>query len=167
MKNILFLSLFLPILLAPVFLYAQLDGNASFETDQERAQDRIDNNQSGANENSYDPEKSGLIPCGFDENKDGVVSGNERCSFNDLLRLANRLIDFAILISVPIFILLFMYAGFLYITASGNPGKIQDAHGLFVKGIIGFVIIISAWLIVNLIVSALVDDEAGINTFLS
>ncbi len=119
------------------------------------------------NQSANKPGAVGLIPCGFDTNDNNKLDEAEECTLTDVIVLGNNLINFAITLSVPIFILLFMYAGFLYMTANGNPGKISDAHGLFYKGIIGFVIILSAWLIVNLIVSSLLPEDSTIETFLS
>jgi len=66
---------------------------------------------------------------------------------------------FLIFISIPIATLLFSYAGFLYVTAGGNTGKIQKAHDIFKDVAVGFLIVLSAWLIVNTIVSPLISDN--------
>ena len=34
---------------------------------------------------------SGLIPCGIDNNNDGVVSGDEECGFDDLVSYSYNL----------------------------------------------------------------------------
>ena len=96
-----------------------------------------------------DPAKNkGLIPCNGPE-----------CTFTDLLRGIDGIIDFLIKISIPIAMILFAYAGFLYITAAGNSGKIGKAHDVFKDVIVGFLIVLSAWLIVNTIVSPLISSD--------
>jgi hypothetical protein len=81
------------------------------------------------------------------------------CTFCDLVTLINTLIRFFIYISVPLAVISFIYAGFLYMTAQGNPGQITKAHGFFTKTLWGFVIILSAWLIVYTITNALLDPS--------
>ncbi len=77
------------------------------------------------------------------------------CTFNSLLGLANLLIKFCITIGLSLFSIMFAYAGFLYLTAVGNEGKIKQAHTIFFDAIIGFVIMLGAWLLVDFIFSAL------------
>lgn len=89
--------------------------------------------------------QSGLIPC------DGV---SPKCGFADIIQLANNIINFLIIVSIPLAVITFMYAGFLYLTAGGNEGKIKQAHSIFWKVLWGFIIILTAWLIVELIINA-------------
>jgi hypothetical protein len=51
----------------------------------------------------------------------------------------------------------FSYAGFLYLTSQGNPGQISKAHGIFKTTAIGFLIVLSAWLIVYAITGSLLN----------
>jgi len=91
---------------------------------------------------------SGLLPaCGAD------------CDFNNLMQLANNVIRFVFVISIPIAAAAFAYAGFLYITAAGNESQIHHAHDIFVKVAIGFFFILAAWLIVYLITSTLLKPD--------
>lgn len=94
--------------------------------------------------------QEGLIPC------DGV---NVKCDFLKLIELAGNVIDFLITVSTFLAVISFMYAGFLYLTAGGNEGKIKQAHSIFWKVLWGFIIILSAWLIVELIIGAFLKDE--------
>jgi len=98
-----------------------------------------------------DPDPVPLVQCG--------TAGGPDCDFNAFLSLIQRLMKFLIFISIPIATLLFSYAGFLYVTAGGNTGKIQKAHDIFKDVAVGFLIVLSAWLIVNTIVSPLISDN--------
>ncbi len=40
-----------------------------------------------------------------------------------------------------------MYAGFLYVTAAGNPGQIEKAHKALLYAVIGSAILLGAWVI--------------------
>jgi hypothetical protein len=84
---------------------------------------------------------------------------NKTCDFSALLLVANNIIKFLIIIGTSIFSVVFMYAGFLYLTAVGDTGKISKAHGLFWNAIIGFVIMLAAWLLVDFILTALVKSD--------
>lgn len=88
-----------------------------------------------------------------------IVCEGPDCTFNDVIKTIDNVIDFLVKIAIPIAMILFAYAGFLYLTAGGKTGQIQKAHGIFTDVFIGFVITISAWLIVNTIVSPLISDD--------
>jgi len=70
------------------------------------------------------------------------------CDFNGAMMQVQHLINIAIVVGVVVAILLFSYAGFLYVTAQGNTTKISTAHGIFIKVLGGFIIMLSAWFIV-------------------
>ncbi len=86
-----------------------------------------------------------LIPC------DGA---SVKCGFPQLIQLANNVINFLILVSIPLATISFMYAGFLYLTAGGDTSKVKQAHSIFWKVLWGFIIILTAWLVVQLIINA-------------
>lgn len=81
------------------------------------------------------------------------------CGFCDIFQLAQNLINFAVAFSVLVATIMFVYAGFLYFSASAKHDNIKKAHGIFWKVFIGFVFILGAWLIVSLIMSTLLDDR--------
>lgn len=81
------------------------------------------------------------------------------CDFNALVVLFNRVINFILYVSIPLAAVSFSYAGYLYISASGDTGKIESAHEIFKKVLIGFIFIISAWLIVYTITNALLGSD--------
>ncbi len=67
----------------------------------------------------------------------------------DLLTLYNNILRFGIYAATVIATLMLTYAGFLYITSSAKIGNIEKAHGIFTNVIIGFIIVLVAWLIVS------------------
>lgn len=92
-------------------------------------------------------ETGGLVPC----------TGPD-CTMCDLATLVQKIINLLVTISVSIAAVLFAYAGIMYVFAGGDPGKIKSAHSIFFDVFIGLVIILSAWLIVNLIMMALLKE---------
>lgn len=89
-----------------------------------------------------------LVPC------NGVD-----CDFNSLMTLINRVMNFIVYLSIPLAAISISYAGYLYISAYGDTGKIQDAHKMFGKIIWGFVFVLAGWLIVYSIMSALLGPN--------
>jgi len=59
------------------------------------------------------------------------VSSPTGCVFNDFLTLAQNIIDFVLKISVTVAVIMFTWAGILYLTASGDKGNIEKAHKIF------------------------------------
>lgn len=99
---------------------------------------------------------AGLIPCGNVESGGKVTDG---CTYNDLIILAQTIIKFLIFdLAAPIGAVMFAYAGFTYVTNGGNESKIKQAHDIFLYVFWGLVIALSAWLVVNFILSFLVGS---------
>ena len=99
-----------------------------------------------------------LIVCDPVQTSPGGATGD--CTFSSIIGLANTVIKFLIILGTSVFSIMFMWAGFTYLTANGNTGKISKAHTYFLDAIIGFVIMLAAWLFVDFILTALVK---GVN----
>lgn len=54
-------------------------------------------------------------------------------------------------------VLAIMYAGFLYVTAGGDPGKIKEAHSILKYAVIGSAILLGAWTISKAIEATIND----------
>jgi Type IV secretion system pilin/NlpC/P60 family len=78
------------------------------------------------------------------------------CSACNVVYMANGLITWLIGILFVVFALLLAIAGVKLVTSGGNHHALDEAKGSFVNAIIGFIIILSAWLIVDTIMRALV-----------
>lgn len=78
------------------------------------------------------------------------------CGWQQLVELARNLLNFFIYIAVPLAAIAFVYAGWLYLSARGNPGQITKAHGIFMNVAVGLFIVLIAWLVVDQIMKALV-----------
>ncbi|OGC80804.1 hypothetical protein A2943_02935 [Candidatus Adlerbacteria bacterium RIFCSPLOWO2_01_FULL_51_16] len=78
------------------------------------------------------------------------------CAFGQLIQ---NIINYAIVLSVPLVAVLVGYAGFLYFTSGANPGNVIKAKGIFATAFIGFLIAISGWLVVNTILHALMGGS--------
>ncbi|MBP9750209.1 MAG: hypothetical protein KBD21_05790 [Candidatus Pacebacteria bacterium] len=92
---------------------------------------------------------TGLVPC----------SGIE-CQACHAIELVQRILNFIVMIASGIAVLLFSYAGFLMLTAAGNTGKIEKGKGVFVNVLIGIVIVLAGWLIIDTIMKAMFEGSA-------
>ncbi len=102
----------------------------------------------------YAKTSSGLIPCG------NAAGAGEACTFDDLIILAQNVINFLIFkIASPIAAVMFVYAGFLWVTNAGNEGQITQAKGIFWAVFWGFVIALAAWLTINMLVNFFLDPS--------
>ncbi len=97
-----------------------------------------------------------LIPdCEGDTSRDPSPD----CGYNDFLQLIKNVINRLILLSFPIAAGVFAWAGFKMMTAAGSESKRTEAKNMIVKVFIGFVILLAAWLIVNAVLSALLNPD--------
>ncbi len=55
-------------------------------------------------------------------------------------------------------ILFIIYGGFRYITANGNSQQMETAKNIIIKAIIGLVIVVVAYVIVQVVIAALVTQ---------
>lgn len=96
-----------------------------------------------------------IIPnCGVKD-----ASGNfKECGFSDLLKLVDNLLRWIVMISIPVSAGVFAWAGFQLMT-TGIADKRSQAKSMMIKVFIGFVFILSAWLIVGTILDALLASS--------
>jgi len=103
-----------------------------------------------------------IIPCGFDGPDPGTVVGDspgEQCGFNHLLGLTINIIRLLINLSLALATIAFVWAGFLLVTSGGNVSKKEEAKAIFAKVFTGFLIVLSAWLIVWTITNTLLKSD--------
>jgi hypothetical protein len=102
--------------------------------------------------------RGGIIPCGIiSPGADTATIKAQECTFSDLLILGQNIIKYLIFISIPIAAIAFAWAGFLYLTSGGETGKISKAKGIFWNVMLGFIFILTAWLLVYTATSFLSD----------
>ncbi len=78
------------------------------------------------------------------------------CNFDQLILLINNVITFLLFtIATPLVALIVCYAGFLLLTAGGNSERVTQGKSIMKNVIIGYIIALAAWLIINTIVKGL------------
>lgn len=85
-----------------------------------------------------------IVPC-------GTVASGEQCGWKHIVILGNNILNFLVVFSAVVATIMFVYAGFLYLTAMGNEEKIKDAHKIFWNVGLGFAFVLGAFLIVKLV----------------
>jgi len=84
---------------------------------------------------------SGLVPCGG--------PNQNPCTVCDLLVLAQRVLDFALKMAFLIIIGFIVYGGFRWIFSLGKEENLKAGQQIITNAIIGLIIILTAWIIVN------------------
>ncbi len=108
---------------------------------------------------------SGLVPCG------AVSSGNysllnptyylqaTSCNFCYFAKLIQNIVNFLVMVTIPISVAMFAWAGILFFTATGNPKRITRARSIFRGVLIGFIITITGWLVVQIVLQSITRGD--------
>ncbi len=80
------------------------------------------------------------------------------CTFCHIAQLAQNILNAGIYIAVFLSAILFAYAGWTLMTAGGE-GKVSEARKIFSNVTVGLILILAAWLIVDLIMKILVNQS--------
>lgn len=84
---------------------------------------------------------AGLVPCGGANEKE--------CTACDLVVLFQNVLDYALVLAFTIAVGFIAYGGIRLIFSAGNDANIKIGHKIITNALIGLVIILSAWMIVN------------------
>lgn len=106
-----------------------------------------------------------LVTCGTDiktyTNSSGQICTSGECTVCDMQKLAQQVLNFCFILMIILAALLFVNAGFKYLMAASDPGGVSQAHKIFTNTLIGIVIILCAWLIVDTILKQLAGSSIG------
>lgn len=100
---------------------------------------------------------AGLIPCGG--------PGEEMCKTEHVTELASTLISFLISMLGIIAVIALVIVGFQMVISAGNETAWTKAKNTFSNIVIGIIIILAAWLIVDLVLTGLTGR--GLNVWTS
>jgi len=105
-----------------------------------------------------------LFPCSGTNISDPNFNNGHPCSFSDVItavkEFANRIIQIGLLM-LPVIL---AYVGYLFITSSDNPTNRTKAKKIGWNVLEGVAYMMLAWVLVNLILTALVNPAAFTNT---
>jgi len=90
----------------------------------------------------------------------GTTQFPAECDFKALVAMGERIIGFLVfVIAVPIATILFVWAGFLYVSSGANPSNKDKAKKIFMNVLVGLLIALGAWLIINFITQNLLKGD--------
>ena len=81
----------------------------------------------------------------------GSVTIDNPLKANSITELFLDLIEVVLVFATPIIVFFIIYAGFLYVTARGNPEQISQANRALLYAVIGGVLILGAFVILSVI----------------
>jgi hypothetical protein len=92
-----------------------------------------------------------------------VCNNPPNCDFGDFMATVQNIMEALIALAIAFTVVTFAYAGWTYMTSAGDQSKIQKAHSMFTKTVIGFLVVLTAFLIVEMIVNLLGVDSSIVN----
>ena len=85
----------------------------------------------------------------------GCSDLNSASNQNDLMKTVNQIINIVIGVIGFAAVAMTIYGGVQYTTSAGDPGKVKKAKDTIMYGIVGLVVAILAFAIVNFVLSSL------------
>lgn len=85
-----------------------------------------------------------------------------RSEITDLSSLIDIMITFLLPFALVILFLMFVYAGFTFMTAHGEQDKINKAKGVMISSITGVILLLVAFFLVRILATVFGLDGGGI-----
>lgn len=79
----------------------------------------------------------------------------------DLAQIIGNVIRAALSLTGTIFLVLIIYAGFVWMIAAGNEEKIAKAKKIIQSAVIGLIIIVSSYSITDYVITSIVTAVSG------
>lgn len=95
---------------------------------------------------------AGLVPCGGE--------GETECNSCQIIRLGDRVFDWLIGVLTAIFILIIVVNGIRLLSSNGNVSAMKQSRSMITNAIIGFIIVLGAWTLVDLLLKFLLAGGA-------
>lgn len=104
---------------------------------------------------------------GIGKATDNLKTTGEKMGFStssvDINTIVGNLIQSVLALLGVIFLVLVVYGGVLWMTAGGNEKQIEKARDTLFQGVVGLVIVLSAYAVTTFIISTLLDSLNVIN----
>lgn len=155
-----FLAVFM---LAGLFAGGALSGSVFAKSPKSAA----GNSSAGATNGSGSGGSSGICPPG---SKNPGAANIAACNIDpdhkgdDLISDTNKIINVVIGVLGVVAVAVVIYGGFLFLTAQGDPGKIKKGKDSITWGIIGLIIALLSWSIINFVLSTTMSAPAAQNS---
>lgn len=95
---------------------------------------------------------------------EGLVTcvGGDECNFCSFVSMVNGIIEWLIIIAVTLTVLLLAFAGFRLVTSAGDAAALEQAKKIFVSSIIGIMIMLAGWTIVDTFLKLATGGDLGV-----
>lgn len=90
----------------------------------------------------------GLVPC---DGKD--------CGTCELIELGDNLLRFFVTFSIVFAGVVFAWGGLLMVTSGGNMGQVSSGKSKMTDAVVGIVIVLTAWLLMDTVLKLLLDES--------
>lgn len=84
---------------------------------------------------------------------------SDPCNFKSLTTLISNGMTDLIILSTLLVVVALVISGFKLVLSNGNPGALTEVKEMFTKIVIGYAIILTAWLVVYTITSVLLKTQ--------
>ena len=111
--------------------------------------------------------EQGLVSCGNDINHNGILDKEEACRLCNLFQLVNNLVNWVLLVIIPVVAPIFLVLGGIYLLiARGDPGMFKKGKDVLTATIVGLIIIYTAWVLLSTVLAFLgVADWTGLSSW--
>ena len=82
---------------------------------------------------------------------DSTLNNPLNSAFSSIPNFIAGALKVVVMIALPIITLFFVVAGYKFISAQGNPGKLDEAKKNFMYVVLGALLILGAWVLATLI----------------
>ncbi len=100
-----------------------------------------------------------IVPCG--QSSDPNIATN--CGLDHFIIVIRNIINALIILAIPMTMIVLTWIGIILLTAQGDSGKITRAKATLWKVVVGFIILVTAWLVVQALYLAITG--VNFNTF--
>lgn len=103
-----------------------------------------------------------IVPCTnqVDPKTGKFVPGTE-CTFQTLMQMVNRIVQYLLYLSIPLVLGMIMYTAYLFLSAGGDPSKIAKAKKMLPPVAIGLFWILGSYLLVYTLLNTLLAPTIG------
>jgi hypothetical protein len=102
--------------------------------------------------------QEGIVPCSLDG------SYSNRCTLCHLITGIKKIFDYGIKIIAIITLACATFAGVMYIVSSGNEKSMESAKAFLKASLIGFAVVLGAWVMVNTTIKVLMPTKGDLGT---
>jgi hypothetical protein len=99
---------------------------------------------------AFGQERGGFVPCGWEGNP---------CQACHLAEMGQKVVSWLIKAIILVITLIFMWAGMKMVMSRGDMGAVSEARSMMTNSAIGFVILLSAWLVIDTVLKISIDTE--------